>query len=410
MNKLRFLTAGESHGPALSIIVEGMPSGLELLTEDVNRHLARRQAGYGRGARMKIEKDQISFLSGVRHGLTLGSPISMQIVNKDYVNWDLVMNPGEIDAENEENKKKLAEKYLTRVRPGHADFAGAIKYKHDDVRNVLERSSARETTSRVAAGGVALKFLENLGIKVYSQVLQVGSVSLPLTGPESGWGQISEQDFEKIEASEMRCKDAKTTEEMKAEIDRARKQGESLGGIVEVIVTGLPIGVGSHVHWDRRLDGIIAQALMSVHTVKAVGFGMGFEAGVLPGSQVHDEIQLSGQSSIMSNYAHLTNRAGGIEGGMSNGEPIVCRVALKPIPTLARAEADSLKSIDLKTKSNDVAFYERSDVCVVPAGGVVCEAMVALVLADQILDKFGGDSMDELKRNYENYLEYCLQR
>lgn len=406
MNKLRFLTSGESHGPALSIIVEGMPSGLELLDEDVNRHLARRQAGYGRGARMKIEKDQISFLSGVRHGLTLGSPISMQIVNKDYINWDLVMNPGKIDSESEENKKKLSEKYLTRVRPGHADFAGAIKYKHDDVRNVLERSSARETTSRVAAGGVALKFLENLGIKVYSQVLQVGSVALPL----SAWGEITNEEFKQIEASEMRCKDPKITEEMKAEIDRARKAGESLGGIVEVIVTGLPIGLGSHVHWDRRLDGIVAQALMSVHTVKAVGFGIGFDAGILPGSQVHDEIQLASKASLLSNYAHLTNRAGGIEGGMSNGEPIVCRVALKPIPTLARAEKDSLKSIDLKTKSNDVAFYERSDVCVVPAGGVVCEAMMALVLADQILDKFGGDSMDELKQNFKNYLEYCRER
>jgi chorismate synthase len=326
------------------------------------------------------------------------------------VNWDLVMNPGVVDTSSQEAKDKLAEKLITRVRPGHADFAGAIKYKQTDVRNILERSSARETTSRVAVGGVALKFLKTLGISVRSHVLQVGSVALP----KELAGSLSAKEFEAVEASELRCKDLKITELMKAEIDAGRKKGESLGGIVEIIVTGLPVGIGSHVHWDRRLDGILAQALMSVHTVKAVGFGIGFEAGILPGSEVHDEIQLSTdanlQSNYTSNYAHLTNRAGGIEGGMTNGEPIICNVALKPIPTLARSEEASLKSINLETKSNDKAFYERSDVCVVPAGGVVCEAMVAFVLADQILQKFGGDSMDELKRNYQAYLDYCKQR
>lgn len=406
MSNFRFLTAGESHGPALSIIVEGIPSGLKLLTSDVNHHLARRQKGYGRGARMKIETDQISFLGGVRHGETIGSPISMLINNKDYANWDLVMNPAPVDESQDEVKNKLAEKYLTRVRPGHADFAGAIKYRQQDVRNILERSSARETTSRVAAGGVAHKFLEAIGISVRSQVVQVGSVACPL----EDWGHISETDFTAIEASELRCKRTDIAELMKTEIDKARKEGESLGGIVEVVVHGLPIGLGSHVHWDRRLDGIIAQALMSVHTVKAVGFGISFDSGVLPGSKVHDEIQLAKAASEVSNYAHLSNRAGGIEGGMTNGEPIVCRVALKPIPTLARGQNDSLKSVDLEKKANDVAFYERSDVCVVPAGGVVCEAMMAVVLADQILQKFGSDSMEELLNNYNNYLEYCKTR
>ncbi|HEY9885627.1 MAG TPA: chorismate synthase [Vampirovibrionales bacterium] len=408
MNKLRFLTAGESHGPGLTIIVEGVPSGLELLAENVDIHLKRRQGGYGRGGRMKIEKDKINFWGGVRHGLTLGSPIAMHIVNKDYANWDKIMNPApleEVDLD-EDLKKKLVERYITKVRPGHADFAGSIKYQHSDVRNVLERSSARETTSRVAAGGVALRLLEALGVKVYSHVVQVGSVALP----SHLSGDITEEEFVNIEQSELRCKCPETSEKMKAEIDAARKNGESLGGIVELVIKGLPIGVGSHVHWDKRLDGLLSFALMSIHTVKAVSFGLGFEAGIKPGSEVHDEIQVANNSSDVSNYHHLTNRAGGIEGGMTNGENIVCRVALKPIPTLARRPEDSLKSVDLEKKENDVAFYERSDVCVVPAGGVVCEAMAALVLADQMLDKFGGDSMKELTSNLKNYVDYCKGR
>jgi chorismate synthase len=406
MNKLRFLTAGESHGPGLSIIVEGLPSNLPLTVEDVNHHLARRQKGYGRGARMKIETDRINFVGGVRHGKTLGSPVSMHITNSDYVNWDKVMNPAAVDESDPEIKKKLEEKYLTKVRPGHADFAGAIKYRHDDVRNILERSSARETTSRVAAGGVAHRLLAEFGIKVRSHVIRVGSVAVD----EKYLGSIADSEFTEIEVSELRCKDAVTTEKMKTAIDEARKKGESLGGIVELVVEGLPIGLGSHVHWDRRIDGIIAQALMSIHTVKAVGFGMGFDAGVYAGSEVHDQISLAEEPSNVSNYAHHTNRAGGIEGGMTNGEPVVCRVALKPIPTLARRPEDSLASIDLSKKANDVAFYERSDVCVVPAGGVVCEAMLAFVLADQLLQKFGGDSLEETKLNFKNYLEYCKTR
>ena len=406
MTKLRFLTAGESHGPALSVVLEGIPSGLELLAEDINKHLSRRQKGYGRGARMKIETDQIKFLSGVRHGYTLGSPIGLQIQNQDYINWDIVMNPAPVDISDSEVKEAIAAKFLSRVRPGHADFAGAIKYKHSDVRNILERSSARETTSRVALGAIALKFLEAFGIKIYSQVLRVGSVELP----KALWGNITAEKFAQVEASEMRCCDPKTTTAMKAEIDMARTKGESLGGVIELIAEGLPIGLGSHIQWDKRLDGLIAQALMSVHTAKAVSFGIGSEAGILAGSLVHDEIQLSESENNSSNYAHLTNSAGGIEGGMTNGEPIICQVVLKPIPTLARKPENSLKSIDLATKQNDIAFYERSDVCVVPAGGVVCEAMLALVLANEILNKFGGDSMDEALANYKNYLSYCKSR
>jgi chorismate synthase len=330
----------------------------------------------------------------------------MLIRNKDYENWDIVMNPAPVDEINPDNQKKLADKFLTRVRPGHADFAGTIKYNQQDVRNSLERSSARETTSRVAAGGIAHKLLKAFGIRVVSQVVQVGSVAVPAKDR----GHISEEDFLRIEESELRCKDTASAAKMKEAIDKARKDGESLGGIVEVIAYNLPVGIGSHVHWDRRLDGIIAQALMSVHTVKAVGFGISFDAGILPGSQVHDEIQLANKASDGSNYEHLTNRAGGIEGGMSNGEPIICQVALKPIPTLARSEENSLKSVNLQTKTNDVAFYERSDVCVVPAGGVVCEAMMALALANQILDKFGGDSIQETLDNYQRYLDYCKTR
>jgi len=382
-----------------------MPAGLELLEDDINYHLGRRQKGYGRGARMKIETDRVTFLGGVRHGLTLGSPISLQIQNKDYTNWDVTMNPTPVDCKAADVQEKLAEKFISRVRPGHADFAGAIKYKQADVRNILERSSARETTSRVAAGAIAHKLLKACNVSIRSQVLQVGSVKAPI----DDWGSISPEEFEMIEASEMRCKRAEVAEQMKQEIDKARKEGESLGGIVEIIAEGLPIGLGSHVHWDRRLDGLIAQAMMSVHTVKAVGFGIGFDSGLLPGSQVHDEIQ-RGKTNETSHYHHLSNRAGGIEGGMSNGEAIICRVALKPIPTLARSEANSLKSVDLKTKANDVAFYERSDVCVVPAGGVVCEAMLALVLANEMLNKFGGDCLDELLANYTNYLAYCSTR
>lgn len=406
MSKLRFLTAGESHGPGLSIIVEGMIAGLELLPEDINSYLKKRQGGYGRGGRMKIETDTVQFTGGVRHGLTMGGPISMQITNRDHQKWLDVMNPEPLSDISPDIQEELDKKYISRVRPGHADFAGAIKYNHKDVRNVLERSSARETTSRVAAGSVARKLLQTLGISIYSHVIRIGEVSIDnqLTG------SINQEEYELIENSPVRCKDKSSEEKMIQHIDAARSKGETLGGMVELIVYGMPIGIGSYTHWDRRLDGLIAQSLMSIHTAKSVEIGCGQLASQLPGSQIHDEITVNKAYNALSNYQHLTNRAGGIEGGMSNGEPIICRVALKPIPTLARRPEDSLKSIDLQTQSDDVAFYERSDVCVVPAGGIVCESMLAFTLAEQILNKFGGDSLHETQTNYNNYIEYCKSR
>lgn len=410
MGKFRFLTSGESHGPALSIIVEGLPSNLEILKKDLDLQLARRQRGYGRGARMKIEQDSATILGGIRHGKSLGSPISILIENKDYQNWQEVMNPEPLSSEELSDaniRAKLQSKLVHKVRPGHADFAGSLKYNFSDVRNSLERSSARETTSRVAAGAIAKKFLAFFGIYIYSQVIQVGSVKVP----SELLGQISESEFLALEESELRCKDPQVTQAMKEEIDRARKQGESLGGVVEVIAYNIPLGLGSHVHWDRRLDGLISQAILSIHTVKAIGFGAGFSVADLPGSQVHDQLEVKKErsSSDLTSYQHLSNRAGGIEGGISNGEPIVCRVALKPIPTLARRE-NLLRAVDLEKKKDDFAFYERSDVCVVPAGGVVCEAMLAIVLADQFLEKFAGDSIEETNRNYQSYLAYSRER
>jgi len=407
MNKLRFLTAGESHGPALTIIVEGIPANLHLLPEHINQHLKRRQGGYGRGARMKIETDQIEFLGGIRHGYTMGGPISMLIKNKDYLKWDTVMNPEPVDTDDPAIKEKLAEKYISKVRPGHADYPASIKYSYDDVRNALERSSARETTSRVAAGSIARQLLESLGIEIYSHVIRIGSVSVA----EDLCGDMTDKEWLTVEQSDLRCKDAESASQMRTAIDQARKAGESLGGVVEIIAKGLPVGLGSHVHWDRRLDGLIAQALMSVHTAKSVSFGLGGRTGELPGSEVHDQLEVNTANSNASmRYHHLTNRAGGIEGGISNGENIVCQVTLKPIPTLARRPEDALRSIDLASKENALAFYERSDVCVVPAGGVVCESMLALALADQLLYKFGGDSLTELRVNYGGYLGYCKNR
>lgn len=386
LNKLRFLTAGESHGPALSLIIEGLPSGLEINEERINSELSRRKEGYGRGLRMAIESDKISFIGGVRHGQTIGSPVSAQIENLDHKNWTLVMSPCDLskaEKENPENKIKLEEKFISRVRPGHADLAGAIKYSQDDVRNILERSSARETAARVAVGAIAKSLLCDLGIKISSRVIRVGSV-----------------------LDETRTFGQELCDRMKKEIDDAKLRGTTLGGIAEVIATGVPVGLGTHTHWDKRLDGLLAQALMSIQSVKAVEIGAGMKVAELDGSEVHDEIISQKNSNSSCNYTHLTNRAGGIEGGISNGEPIVCRVAFKPIPTLPKP----LKSINLATKGEEKAFYERSDICIVPAGGVVAEAMMAIVLGDQILEKFGSDSMSELKRNFSSYEAYCLER
>jgi chorismate synthase len=379
----RFLTAGESHGPALTIIVEGLPAGLSLEKAVVDSDLRRRQGGYGRGGRMKIEKDEIRFLSGVRHGKTLGSPITMQIENRDWVNWEERMSASPIDAPIDP---------VTRVRPGHADFTGSIKYGHDDVRNTIERSSSRETASRVAVGGLCRQFLSQFGVEIHSHVLSVVDVGYEtpraLTRaayPEAMWQQV--------EVSPMRCADNELTEKMIARIVEAKHEGDTCGGVFEVVAFGVPIGLGSYSQWDRRLGARLGMAMMSIPSVKAMEIGSGFAATRTTGSHVHDVLRHNDDGS----WSHLTNNAGGIEGGITDGEPVIVRVGVKPIPTLAHP----LPSVDLSTGENiDQSRYERSDVCVVPAAGVVGEAMMTMVLTEAVLEKFGGDSMNEILRNY----------
>ena len=398
MGRLRFLTAGESHGPALGATVEGIPAGLPLTAELVAVDLARRQLGYGRGARStSIEHDRPEILSGVRHGLTLGSPILMLIRNRDWENWTRVM---QVEPLTDEQAAELAELAaagdkkatpITRLRAGHADLAGAAKYGFDDVRNVLERASARETAARVAAGAVARALLAQLGISVWSYTAEVGGVALDPAH--------STRSRDETEASPLRCPDADAEQRMVARIDEARNSGDTVGGIFEVVAGGVPIGLGSHVHWDRRLDAALAGAVMSIPIVKGVDFGLGFEQTRLFGSAVQDVIEGRDQAG---DWRRRTNNAGGLEGGMSNGQPIVIRGAVKPISTLPRP----LVSADLVTgQPVEKAHYERSDISVVPATGVVAEAMVCLTLADFALDKFGGDSMAETLDNAARYRE-----
>jgi len=380
----RFLTAGESHGKGLVAIVEGMPAGLALDEDYIARDLARRQKGYGRGSRMAIERDRAEIISGVRHGLTIGSPISLLIWNRDWENWKQVMSVLPVEQEVEP---------VTRLRPGHADLAGAMKYNLDDVRPILERASARETASRVAVGAVARKLLAEFGIEIHSHTVCIGG----------HWAkQVEKVDWSKVEKSPVRCADSKAGKAMLSTIDEAKKSGDSLGGVFEVIAGGVPIGLGSHVHWDRRLSGRIAQAMMSINAVKGVEVGAGFNVANLPGSQVHDIIEFNAKRG----WRHATNRAGGIEGGMSNGEPIIVRVAVKPIPTMSKP----LPSVDLRTGEKVEAHFERSDICVVPAAGVIGEAMLAIVLAEAVLEKFGGDHIDETLRNYRGYLKSIYLR
>ena len=384
---LRYLTAGESHGPALVAIIEGMPAGLPLNAEYVNMQLARRQGGYGRGARMKIEADAVRFLSGVRGGVTLGSPVTLYIENKDWVNWSEVMAP--------EPGAVKDERTVTRPRPGHADLAGALKYRHKDMRNILERSSARETAARVAAGSVARALLDELGVEITGQVVQIGGVA-------AGSGKLSLAKLKELTASSrILCADHSAEMQMIAAIDQAKLNGDSLGGIFEIRVSGVPAGLGSHVQWDRKLDGRLAAALMSIQAVKGVEIGLGFEAAARDGSQVQDEIFYEKDRG----FYRRTNRAGGIEGGMSNGEEIVVRAAMKPIPTLYRP----LQSVDLVTKEPFEASVERSDVCAVPAACVIGEAVAAWELACAFIEKFGGDSLEELKQNRDSYLAYLRQ-
>ncbi|MHB8460141.1 MAG: chorismate synthase [Candidatus Limnocylindrales bacterium] len=395
MGRLRFLTAGESHGQALGVTIEGIPAGLPLTADDLAVDLARRQRGYGRGARQAIEHDAAEILAGVRHGRTLGSPILLQVRNRDWANWTRVMQVAPLS---EEEAAELAAAVeggdrrstpVTRVRPGHADLAGAMKYGFDDVRNVLERASARETAARVAAGGVARVFLRVLGIEVWSFTAEVGGVAV-----DPGRATRSR---EEADGSPLRCPDPEAEAAMIARIDEARSNGDTVGGVFEVVAHGVPIGLGSYVHWDRRLDAALAAAVMSINIVKGVEFGLGFEQTRRFGSAVHDVIAGRGPDG---RWIHRSNNAGGLTGGVSNGEPIVVRGAVKPISTLARP----LPSADLLTGDPvEKAHYERSDISVVPAAGVVGEAMVMLTLADFVLDKFGGDSLAETVDNVDRY-------
>ncbi len=371
--ELRFTTAGESHGPGLVAIVEGLPAGLELDREALDRDMARRQLGHGRGGRMKIESDTVEIRSGVRHGRTLGSPIAVLVANRDYPNWDVRMNPWPVDEEVEESHLP---------RPGHADLAGLHKYGFSDVRNVLERASARETAARVAAGTLAKGFLAALGVSVHSHVVQIASVSAPERD------DLGPEDFAGVDESPVRCLDEKTSAAMVEEIDRLRKENESLGGKFEVRAFGLVPGLGSYVSWDRKLDGRLAQAICSIHSVKGVSLGEAWEVASKPGSEAHDEIFYDDERG----WHRQTNHAGGLEGGMTNGEPLVVQAAIKPISTMTQP----LRSVDTETKEPAQAMRERTDSTVVPAAGVVAEAMVALVLAGAYREKFGGDHIDDV--------------
>lgn len=400
---IRFLTAGESHGPELNIIVDGIPAGLELLPEDIDLDLARRQGGYGRGGRMKIEKDRVIFTGGVRLGRTMGGPISIRILNNDYKNWDVSMSPIAQDVNDPVVKEKIDAKFISKARPGHADLTGAVKYNHEDIRNVLERSSARETTSRVVAGSICKKLLKAVNVSVLSYVIRIGSVAVD----EKLLGNNYLELYKKSEESDVRCPDKEISEKMKKAVDEARSKGDTIGGLTKIIALNLPVGLGSFTHFDKRLNGKIAGALMSVHTVKSVEIGLGKEVGERYGSDVHDQIEINPEwNNDRMRYRRKSNNAGGIEGGMSNGEPIVCTVATKPIPTLIKP----LDSVDIKLKANAQAHFERSDICVVPAAGVVLESMLAYVLADSVLEKFGGDSIRDLTSSYKTYQENCWSR
>jgi len=388
---LSYLTSGESHGKALTGILEGIPSGLSVSEDYIGIDLKRRQGGYGRGGRMKIETDKAEILSGVRFGKTIGSPIALLIQNKDWENWEQIMS-AECGVRSVESNSKS----VTSPRPGHADLAGAVKYDIHDIRNILERSSARETAMRVALGAIAKKFLAEFDITIGSYVIQIGKVKSEKLKASSSEKELLEL-FKTAEKSPVRCYDKKASQKMIALIDKATKQGNSLGGIFEIFATNIPVGLGSHIQWDKRLDGKLAQALMSIQAIKGVEIGMGFEMSSKYGSEVMDEIFYKS-----SRFYRKTNNAGGIEGGMTNGMPIIIRAAMKPIPTLRRP----LQSVDINTKKPIRAAYERSDVCAVPAAGVVGEAMTALAIAEAFLEKFNGDSMSEVKRNYNSYLKY----
>ena len=384
---MRYLTAGESHGPRLTAIIEGVPAGLPLTADFINAELKRRQGGYGRGARMKIESDQVEITSGVRHGLTMGGPITLHVTNLDHQKWLEIMSVSDV----EEKKKGLRK--ITKPRPGHADLVGGIKYRFDDLRNSLERSSARETTMRVAVGAVAKRLLEEIRIQVASHIVNFGGIEVEV--PEN---LTVSQIKEAVAQSEVSIVNREREEEIKAYIDSVKKEGETIGGIVETIVGGVPVGLGSFVQWDKKLDAKIAQGVVSINAFKGVEFGLGFEAGCLKGSQVMDEILWSEQDG----YTRRTNHLGGFEGGMTNGEPIIVRGVMKPIPTLYKP----LMSVDIETHEPYKATVERSDPTALPAAGVVMEAVVATVLATEVLDKFSSDNLEELKEAVERHRAY----
>ena len=397
---LRFLTAGESHGKALVAIVEGLPAGLPIMAEQVDQELARRMMGYGRGARMKIERDRIEWLSGVRAGETLGTPVAMLIHNRDWANWEEVMaaegTPGDI-----------RRRRLTRPRPGHADLVGVLKYDRQDARDILERASARETAARVAAGALARRLLEEFGVEIGSHIVSLGGIQVPPVA------SLPVPLNPAADNSEIRVLDRTIEAEIIRRIDQAKKDGDTLGGEAQVVVRGLPVGLGSHVHWDRKLDGRLAGALMSIPAVKAVEIGMGFEAARRPGSQVHDPIDADAvpgtnapDPALRGGYRRRSNNAGGLEGGVTTGEPLVIRVGMKPISTLM----SPLPTVDLTTGKAANAQSERSDVTAVPAMGVIAEALTALVVADAFLEKFGGDSLGEIGRNFAAYLQNLAAR
>ncbi len=379
---LRFLTAGESHGPALVVIVEGLPAGLPVTVEDVSAELARRRLGFGRGPRMRLEQDQLELLGGVRHGRTLGSPVAILIRNTEWPKWEAEMSPAPGETANP----------LHQPRPGHADLVGMQKYGFDDARNVLERASARETAARVAAGALAKLLLGQLGAQVLSHVVALGGVTAQAER------RPKPADLDIVDASPVRCFDPDAEAAMIAEVEATAKAGDSLGGVVEVLGYGVPPGLGSHVHWDRKIDGMLAQALMSIQAIKGVAIGDGFEVAARRGSDAHDEILWDERTE---RYQRGTSRAGGTEGGMTTGDLLVARMAMKPLATLNRPV---LRTVDVETKEETVSFKERTDVTAVPASGVVAETMVALVLAGEALRKFGGDSLDELVRNHDAYV------
>ncbi|MEU0576396.1 chorismate synthase [Streptomyces griseoincarnatus] len=389
MSRLRWLTAGESHGPALVATLEGLPAGVPITTDMVADHLARRRLGYGRGARMKFERDEVTFLGGVRHGLTLGSPVAVMVGNTEWPKWEQVMAADPVDPEVLAGLARNAP--LTRPRPGHADLAGMQKYGFDEARPILERASARETAARVALGAVARSYLkETAGIEIVSHVVELCSVKAPqgvLPTPA---------DVEKLDADPLRCLDPDASKAMVAEVDQAHKDGDTLGGVVEVLAYGVPVGLGSHVHWDRKLDARLAGALMGIQAIKGVEIGDGFELARVPGSKAHDEIV-----NTPEGIKRVSGRAGGTEGGLSTGELLRVRAAMKPIATVPRA----LKTVDVTTGEATQAHHQRSDVSAVPAAGIVAEAMVALVLADAVAEKFGGDSVTETRRNVTSYLD-----